>query len=90
MSDTVPVTFEVVNVRRIKRGVWLADVELSIDGVQLTLQGFRAVQETPTRKAIELPGYVDRGAWRPAIVLPKEIAEPLGRAIVAEIANTGL
>lgn len=83
MSETASITFEVVNIRRIKRGVWLADVVLDFDGVPLRLNGFRVVQETPTRKAVELPAFVDRGTWRPAMELPEEMRQ----ALAAEIAS---
>ncbi|RJF81887.1 hypothetical protein D3877_17475 [Azospirillum cavernae] len=82
-ADTARITFEVVNVRLVKRGVWLADVALDFDGVPLRLNGFRVVQETPTRRSVELPAFVDRGAWRPAVELPEEMRRALADEIAA-------
>lgn len=87
-ADTARITFEVVNVRLVKRGVWLADVALDFDGVPLRLNGFRVVQETPSRKAVEIPAFVDRGAWRPAVELPEEMRQALAESIASAATST--
>lgn len=84
-DDTATITFEVVDVRPIRRGAWLVDVVLDIEGVPLRLNGFRVVQETPARRAVELPAFVDRGSWRPAVELPEEMQSALARVIATSV-----
>ncbi len=50
------------------------------------LDGFRVTRVAGGKFAVDLP--TDRGAdgtWRPAVVLPPELREPIVRAILDEI-----
>lgn len=80
-ASTAAITFEVVNVRPVKRGAWLADVVFDFDGVPLRLNGFRVVEQKGSR-VVELPAFVDRGNWRPAVELPEEMHRALAAAVV--------
>lgn len=68
----------------------LVDVEVEIGGVALMVRGVQA-RRTPEGTAVMLPTYKDTdGSQRTAIVLPEEVKEPLFRAILAHLVDTGL
>ncbi len=57
-----------------------------IKPVEHQLDGFRVTRRPGGKLGIDLPAYRGAdGAWRPAVVLPPELHEPIGRAILDEI-----
>lgn len=85
MTDTTTVSFQVVGVEPVRgkgRLVGLAVVELVFDGVPLTLQGVRVVEQPGGGLKCDPPTFRHpNGQWFPAIVLPTE----LGKAIADEV-----
>ena len=61
----------------------LADVLLTIDGVEIVIHGVQ-VRADAENSEVLLPRYrSSNGDWRSAITLPEEIKEPLGDAVLA-------
>jgi hypothetical protein len=85
MSETACITFEVTNIRPVRKGEWLADVTLDVDGVPLILNGFRVRQSSATQKSVHVPAYLERGRWEPAVVLPDELSKALADEIIAAV-----
>ncbi len=85
MSETTTVTFTVLGTQPVRgagRLVGLANVEVVLDGVAITLQGIGIMRERDGNLTCKAPvfRYTD-GTWLPAVVLPPE----LGKAIAAEV-----
>lgn len=85
MSGTSTVTFTVLDVEWVEgngRLAALANVEIVLDGVALTMQGLRVVRQG-NRHCAEPPCYRNpkNGQWQPALLIPDE----LGHAIAREI-----
>jgi stage V sporulation protein G len=85
MSDSASITFEVSNVRHVRKGEWLADVALDFDGVPLVMNGFRIFRHSATGLTVEMPAYLERGRWVPAVVLPEEMRKALAVEIIAAV-----
>lgn len=86
MSETVPVAFELLDVRLV-HGVRdllaLASVSLDLAGVEIQLHGLRVVPQPGGRLGVGVPMYRHAGVSRPAAVLPEELLD----AIAAEVAG---
>ena len=68
----------------------LADVEVLIDGVSITLHGVQ-VCATDQRTEVRLPKYrAPDGNWMAAISLPDEVKGPMGEAVVAVGVEAGV
>lgn len=86
-ADTVPVSFEVLAVERVhgrSTVAAVAVVSLLIDGAEIAFQGF-TVRRKHGHVEVRVPEFrcPISGDWLPAVVLPPEIEEPIGRAILA-------
>ena len=69
----------------------LAAVEIDIDGVPLEIRGIRALHVPPAATRIELPTVREAaGKSQPAIILPEELREPIGDALIARLVELGL
>jgi stage V sporulation protein G len=69
----------------------LAAVEIDIDGVPLEIRGIRALHVPPAATRIELPTVREAaGKSQPAIILPEELREPIGDAVIARLVELGL
>lgn len=87
MSETVPVTYTVLHVERVQgagRMVGLAVVELEVAGAVLTLQGVQVVREGDGSLTCKAPTFRHprTGQWLPAVVLPPELRDAIGREVV--------
>lgn len=92
MTETSPVTVEVVDLTRISgRGklIGLAAVEIVLDGVALLTQGWRLVRRADGFTTIEAPVYRHAGGdLVPALVLPLELEEAVARAVLEHAGGT--
>jgi stage V sporulation protein G len=91
-TDTAIVTCTVSNSRAVDSKVLFAlvDVELEIAGISLTIRGIQA-RRTPEGTAVIMPTFKDAdGSQRPAVILPTEMKQPLFRAILDHLLDTGL
>jgi len=68
----------------------LADVELVLDGVAMTIHGVQ-VRANGDGTEIRLPNYRSPGGeWMTAITLPDEVREPMGDAVIAAGVEAGV
>lgn len=92
MTETSPVTVEVVDLTRISgRGklIGLAAVEIVLNGVAVVTQGWRLVRRADGFTTIEAPVYRHAdGDLVPAVVLPLELEEAVVRAILEHAGGT--
>jgi len=82
-SDTIPVEFTVRQIEAVHgRGalVALATVDVSVCGVDITLQGVQIVQAPSGALECRAPVFKDpsRGIWLPGVLLPPELATAMG------------
>jgi len=82
-SDTIPVEFTVRQIEAVHgRGalVALATVDVSVCGVDITLQGVQVVQAPSGALDCRAPVFKDpsRGVWLPGVLLPPELAKAMG------------
>jgi stage V sporulation protein G len=69
----------------------LASVAIDIDGVQIEVNGIRALRVEPAGTRIELPKFRDAaGMLRSAITLPDEIRGPIGDAVLDALIERGI
>jgi DNA-binding cell septation regulator SpoVG len=87
MTDTIPVRFEVVELRRLHsagRLLALATVELDLGGIELTLHGVQVIQLPNGKLQCNAPRYrTPTGEWAPAVTLPDELELAIGAEILA-------
>ena len=90
MSDTSVVTVQVVSLtltRAPGRLIGLAAVELTLDGVGITLQGVRVMRRADGMAVVQMPAYRhSSGDLVPAVVLPDELDEVVQRQVLQELA----
>jgi len=87
MTDTAPVSVELIQVDEVRRGslVALAVAEISIAGVVFRLQAI-PIRREAGRLVISEPCTRDpSGAWVPACILPPEVFEALADLVRAEL-----
>ena len=93
-AESSLVSIRVLSVTPVRAGKLfaLASVEVDIDGIQITIDGIRALHvAAPVGTRIELPKYRGlNGQWQTAIALPEEIREPIGDAVLDELIERGL
>ncbi len=82
-SDTIPVEFTVRQIEAVHgRGALmaLATVDVSVCGVDITLQGVQVVQAPSGALECRAPVFKDpsRGTWLPGVLLPPELAKAMG------------
>ncbi|EPY00604.1 hypothetical protein [Magnetospirillum fulvum] len=83
MTDTLPVSVEVLGIERVNRGALaaLAVVEIVFDGVPVRLQGVQLRRKPGGGLTVEAPCFrAGDGRWLPAVVLPPEIGQAIADA----------
>jgi len=93
ISSTTPVSITVLSVIPMRAGKLfaLASVEIDIDGVPIEIHGIRAMHVPLATTRIELPTFRDAaGRSRAAIILPEEVREPIGDAVLNQLVELGL
>ncbi len=86
-AETVAVDFIVTGIQAVPgagRLVGLANVELEISGVVLTLQGVTLKRDNAGAILVTAPQFRDpAGVWRSAVILPDSLRNALGDAVQA-------
>lgn len=93
--ETIPVAFTVLGIDRTPaagRLVALANVELDVCGIVLTLQGVRIVRAPGGGLACEAPTWrhPTRGDHLPALVLPPALRDALAAEVFEQAREAGL
>lgn len=88
MAETEPVTFNVQLIEPASgagRLVALAIVAMEIAGVEVVLQGVQIIRGPNGRASVEAPKFRHprTGQWIPAVVLPPELRDAIGRELLA-------
>ena len=86
MSETATVTFTVFSMERLHglgRLVGLANVEVVVDGVAITVQGVRILQRPNGSLAAEPPRFRHPdGRWIPSVGLPETLSDAIAAAVL--------
>ena len=86
MSDTATASVEVLEVTLLPgrgRLLGLAQVEVTLDGVAIVLQGVRILRRADGLSYVEPPCYRHTdGDLVPAVVMPLELEEAVARAVL--------
>jgi stage V sporulation protein G len=93
IGSITPVSITVLSVIPMRAGKLfaLASVEIDIDGVRIKIHGIPAMHVPPAATRIELPTFRDPAARsRTAIILPEEVREPIGNAVLDHLIALGL
>lgn len=93
VSSSTTVSITVLSVTPIRAGKLfaLAAVEIDVDGVLIEIHGIRAMHVPPAATRIELPTFRDAaGRSQAAIILPEEVREPIGDAVLGRLVELGL
>ncbi len=91
MSETLDVRYTVLCLERVKIGplVGLANAEIDIAGVVVSLQGIQVLSAPGGGYGVRAPRFRDgTGVWRSAVVLPREIQDALATEILRSFAST--
>ena len=85
LAETAVVTFALTGLEHARgrgRLLGLADAEVVVEGVAITVQGIRVVHDDASGLVVQPPRFRHPdGRWLPAVVLPRELEE----AIAAEV-----
>ena len=84
-SDVVSVSFEVNEVELVNAGRLhaLATVTITVEGVELRLQGVRVMRLPTGMLAVEAPRFRrPAGEWVPAVQLPAELKDAIAKEIL--------
>ncbi len=86
MSESATVTFAVFGMERFSglgRLVGLAEVEVVVDGVPITVQGIRILQRPGGGLAAEPPRFRHPdGRWIPSVGLPQALSDAIAAAVL--------
>jgi stage V sporulation protein G len=90
-SSTVSITVLSVTPMRAGKLFALGSVEINIDGVLIEIHGIRATRTATGATRVELPTFRDAtGQSRAAIVLPDEVYQPIGDAVLEVLIERGI
>ncbi len=68
----------------------LADVEIILDGVSITLHGVQ-LRANGQRTEVSLPRYrTPAGEWKAAVTLPEELRAPIADVVIAAALEAGI
>jgi stage V sporulation protein G len=85
-DDSALAHVTVLRVERVRAGrlLALAEVEIVVDGVGISLHGVRVVKTAPRSRGVQAPAYRHDGVARPAVTLPPELARAVANAVLDE------
>lgn len=89
MTDTLPVSVEVLGVEIVNKGALLAlaNVLVSFDGVEIEIQGVQVRRHPDGRVTVDSPCFRGGdGRWLPALVLPPELGQAIADAVTGACA----
>ncbi len=87
-SDSVEVSFEVVRVERVDSGrlCALATVVVTVNDVEMAIQGVRVMRQPTGMLAVEAPRFRRPGGeWVPAVMLPPELKQAIADEILDQV-----
>lgn len=91
-TETVTVGFRVMRVERVAAGrlCALATVLITVNDVEMTIQGVRVVRQPTGLLAVEAPQFRGPGGeWTPAITLPEELKRAISDEILDQVEQLG-
>jgi hypothetical protein len=92
MTDTVSVSFEVVDFRRVHGArdlLALATVDINLDGIAVTLRGVQVLRLPNGKLQARAPHYrTTTGVWAPAVTLPDELERAIGAEVLALVTES--
>lgn len=90
-SESISVAFEIHAVERVNAGklVALAEVGITVEGVEFRVQGVRVMRLPTGLLAVEAPRFRRPGGeWVPAVTLPAELKQAIADEILAMVDNS--
>ncbi|NBC34753.1 MAG: hypothetical protein GVY13_18935 [Alphaproteobacteria bacterium] len=91
-SESISVGFEVHAVERVNAGklVALAEVGITVEGVEFRIQGVRVMRLPTGLLAVEAPRFRRPGGeWVPAVTLPEELKQAIADEILSMVEQKG-
>ena len=91
-STSVEVSFEVVRVERVDAGrlCALATVVVTVNDVEMAIQGVRVMRQPTGMLAVEAPRFRRPGGeWVPAVMLPPELKQAIADEILDQVEKQG-
>ena len=90
--ESISVSFEVHSVERVNAGklVALAEVGVTVEGVEFRIQGVRVMRLPTGLLAVEAPRFRRPGGeWVAAVTLPPELKQAIADEILAMVESQG-
>ena len=90
-TDSVEVSFEVIRVERVETGrlFALATVVITVNDVEMAIQGVRVMRQPTGLLAVEAPRFRRPGGeWVPAVMLPPELKQAIADEILDQVEQT--
>ena len=87
-TDSIEVAFEVVRVERVDSGrlYALATVIVTVNDVEMAIQGVRVMRQPTGMLAVEAPRFRRPGGeWVPAVMLPPELKRAIADEILQQV-----
>lgn len=91
-SESISVGFEVHSVERVNAGklVALAEVGITVEGVEFRIQGVRVMRLPTGMLAVEAPRFRRPGGeWVAAVTLPDELKQAIADEILSMVEQKG-
>ncbi len=91
-SDSVEVSFQVVSVERVDTGrlFALATVVITVNDVEMAIQGVRVMRQPTGMLAVEAPRFRRPGGeWVPAVMLPPELKQAIADEVLDQVEKAG-
>ena len=91
-TDSIEVAFEVVRVERVDAGRLhaLATVIVTVNDVEMAIQGVRVMRQPTGMLAVEAPRFRRPGGeWVPAVMLPPELKRAIADEILEQVEQIG-
>ena len=87
-TNSVEVSFEVIRVERVESGrlFALATVVITVNDVEMAIQGVRVMRQPTGLLAVEAPRFRRPGGeWVPAVMLPPELKQAIADEILDQV-----
>ena len=91
-TESVQVSFQVLRVERVDAGrlYALATVVVSVNEMEMAIQGVRVMRQPTGMLAVEAPRFRRPGGeWVPAVMLPPELKQAIADEILDQVERLG-
>jgi len=91
-TESVEVSFEVIRVEKVGSGrlFALATVIVTINAMEMAIQGVRVMRQPTGMLAVEAPRFRRPGGeWVPAVMLPPELKQAIADEILDQVEQIG-